>query len=104
MLKEALPCLDIFEAVTVGDIDRVQALLDQSKNTACHSADGFTPLHYAAFFNQPQIAQLLMANASDVNAVADNESRVRPLHRAAASRAFEVVQIILAGGSDPNAS
>lgn len=59
------------------------------------SADGFTPLHWAAFCNRSEVARQLIDHGADVNAVAENDSRVRPLHGAAASGANKVVSRLL---------
>ena len=45
----------------MGDIERLRTLLDADPSLAnAWSDDGFTPLHFAAFFNQPKAAQLLL--------------------------------------------
>lgn len=103
LIREALPELDIFEAVSLGDLDRVQELLDSSESVASHSGDGFTPLHLASFFKQVEIVRLLISHGADVNAAAENASCVRPLHSAAASQSIEIVRILLENGADPNA-
>ena len=54
LLRNAAGELDIFEAATLGDVPRLQALLAKDPGMAtAFSNDGFTPLHLAAFFAQP---------------------------------------------------
>jgi uncharacterized protein len=49
--------LDIFEATASGRAQLVSEILDRDPAQAkTWSADGFTPLHFACFFNQPPIA------------------------------------------------
>src|SRR5690349_20095362 len=53
--------LDIFETVAAGRAEAVSAALDHDPaQTKSWSADGFTPLHFAAFFAQPAIARELV--------------------------------------------
>ena len=60
-------------------------------------------MHFAAFFNRPDVAALLIARGADVDAVTRNPMRVRPLHSAATVRASAIVAALLAHGADPNA-
>lgn len=103
-LLGAAPPLDLFDAVAAGRDDRVAALLDADPAAACAwSPDGFTALHFAAFFDQPAAAAMLIARGADVDAVARNPMRVRPLHSAATARAIAVLAQLLERGADPNA-
>jgi ankyrin repeat protein len=96
--------LDVFEAAALGDAARLRELLDaDSKLAQARSDDDFTALHYAAFFDGPETALLLVEHGADVNAFADNELGVHPLNSAAAARRPEVAAILLEHGADPNA-
>ena len=96
--------LDIFEAAATGDVAQVQGLIAGNRDMLSQfSADGFTPLHLAAFFKHIGVVRLLLANGADVDAVARNKSAVRPIHSAAATRDARVVHVILAAGADPDA-
>ena len=58
VLRPAVGELDVFEAATLGDVPRLRALLASDPGLAkAFSADGFTALHLAAFFAQPEAAE-----------------------------------------------
>ncbi len=103
LLLAAKSDLDIFEATAAGKADRVSAVLAQDANAAkSWSADGFTALHFAAFFNRPEIAGILIRKGADVAAVARNPMKVMPLHSAAAAHSGEIVRLLLESGAPPN--
>ena len=96
--------LDIFEAVASGRDERVSEILDRDPSQAkSWSADGFTPLHFAAFFNQPGIALELVRHGADVGIASMNPMEVAPIHSAAAARANQIVQLLLENGAAVNA-
>jgi ankyrin repeat protein len=97
--------LDIHEASSLGRAERVRELLTADPSLATsRSADGFTPLHYAAFFGTAEVAAVLLDHGADPSAVAENEMRVQPLHSAAAVDAHETARLLLDAGADPNAT
>ncbi len=96
--------LDIHEASSLGRAERVRELLGSDPTLATRrSSDGFTPLHYAAFFGTAETAAVLLEHGADPSAVAENEMRVQPLHSAAAVNANETARLLLDAGADPNA-
>ena len=96
--------LTIFEAASLGRVERVTALLaEQPDLVHATSPDGFQPLGYAAFFGQPAVADLLLAHGADPNSPSRNTMRVCPLHSATASGQLGIVRSLLAAGADPNA-
>jgi ankyrin repeat protein len=96
--------LDVFEAATVGDVDRLRELLDEDPELArARSVDDGTALHFAAFFNQPATAELLLERGAELEAVASTFGNVRPLHSAAAADNTKTVIALLEAGADPNA-
>ncbi len=105
LLKALGKDLDIFEAAAVGRAERVAKLLDRDSSLAeAWSPDGFTPLHLAAFFGQPEAARVLLDRGAEVNAVSRNRMHVMPLHSAAASVRRAVVEVLLEHGADVNAA
>lgn len=100
----AEPRLDVFDAAAVGAIDRLAKLVAGAPELAgAWSADGFTPLHLAAFFGQAEAVQLLLDHDSPVHAVSRNAMEVQPLHAAVAGRNRKGVELLLAAGADPDA-
>ncbi|GEO06247.1 hypothetical protein AAE02nite_39110 [Adhaeribacter aerolatus] len=99
------PDITIHEAAATGQLATVEKHL-QEDQTAVNalSADGFTPLGLACFFNQPELAKLLIENGADVNAPSQNGLRVSPIHSAVAARNTELVKFLVDHGADINAT
>jgi uncharacterized protein len=96
--------LDVFEASALGEVDRLRELLESDRSLARKRAeDDFTALHYAAFFDGPEAARLLIKEGADVDAFADNELGVHVLNSAVAAGHNETAQLLLEHGADPNA-
>jgi len=95
--------LDIFEATALGHLDHLRDLGRDFGAVNSLSADGFTALHFACFFGQPESARLLIENGAAVNAVAANAMRVMPLHSAASARNLEAARLLLEHGAQVNA-
>ena len=95
---------DVFSAAVVGNTDRLSELLAHDRSLATsYSADGWTPLHLAAFFGSRGAAEVLMAAGANVNARSRNAMQNAPLHAAAAGKSLEVARLLVANGADVNA-
>jgi uncharacterized protein len=99
------PKLDIFSlsiagrvADTLAEIDRDPALLET------HSGDGWTPLHLAAFFGYPELANALLNRGAPVDSRSTNAMKNTPLHAASAGGRLELVELLLKRGANPNAT
>ena len=105
-ILDANPPLDVFDTAAVGRTRGLEELLDGEPSLAtAWSADGFTPLHLAAFFGQEDAGTILLERGAEVNLVARNENiRVTPLHSAAARSHAGIVKLLLEHGADPNAA
>ncbi len=104
LLRRAVGQLDVFEAAAVGDTLRLHSLLQEQPEVVCtFSPDGFTALHFAAFFSQPAAAEELLNNGADPNAVASNGTKLAVINSAAASGNAEVVKMLLREGANPDA-
>jgi ankyrin repeat protein len=96
--------LDIFEAASLGRSDLVEDLVSGDPRLAnARSGDGFTPLHFAAFFGQESVARVLLEHHADAGAVANNAMQVMPLHSAAAGRNLAIARALLEHGAPVNA-
>jgi ankyrin repeat protein len=96
--------LDIFEATALGRLDRLkQCLRDDPSAIDSRSKDGFTALHFACFFGQPEAARLLIESGAAVDAVAANPSQVMPLHSAASARNLKAARLLLEHRAPVNA-
>ena len=106
-IAAALPELDVFEAAALGRIERLHELLAADPGLArARSTDGFTALHYPAFFGRGEAAAAataLLAAGADVNARSDNAFSVLPIHSAVAGGHDAVVAVLVDAGADVNA-
>jgi ankyrin repeat protein len=98
------PSLDIFNLAVAGrtaevlrELDRDPALLET------HSSDGWTPLHLAVFFAQPQLAAALIERGANIESRSTNAMKNTPLHAAAAGGSTQLVDLLLKHGADVNA-
>jgi ankyrin repeat protein len=98
-----LPALDVFEAAALDRAAAVRQLLaaDPGLATAWY-ADGFTALHFAAFFGGGGSASALLGAGADPNLRSRNDFAVMPLHSAVAGRHADVAVALLDAGADPN--
>ena len=104
-LLAADPELDVFEAAALGYVDRLrERLMDDPGAAASFSPDGFTALHFAAFFGKAEAAKVLLEHGASVDVYTRNPFANQPLHAAAAGRHIEVCRVLLAAGADVNAA
>ena len=91
--------LDIFEATALGRLDRLKEHLRDTAAINSRSKDGFTALHFACFFGQPEAARLLLESGAAADAIAANPTHVMPLHSAATARNLEAARLLLERGA-----
>jgi uncharacterized protein len=98
--------LDVFEAAALGDAERLEELLREEPGLPrAWSPDGFTPLHYAAFFGSPEAIRVLVATGADLEAPSRNQEfapEAHPLHSAVAAGRIDNVEALLEAGAEPN--
>ncbi|MGC2195310.1 MAG: ankyrin repeat domain-containing protein [Terriglobales bacterium] len=103
VLRAGHPDLDVFEATSLGRPDLVEELVSRDPRLAnARSGDGFTPLHFAAFFGHDSVARMLLEHHADAGAVASNPMQVTKLHSAAAGRNLAIVRALLEHGAPVN--
>jgi uncharacterized protein len=95
--------LDVFEAAALGEVDRLREILDAELPSAtAYSGDGFTALHFAAFFGQPEAAGLLLERGAEVDAFGRGWMTGTALHSAVSRLQSDVVRILLEAGASPD--
>jgi ankyrin repeat protein len=98
------PALTFGEAVGLGDIDRVKAMLAADPSLLrSRTPDGFPAAGLAIFFGHGALARWLIEQGADVSEPADNPMKVAPVHAAAAACDRETMALLLARGADANA-
>jgi ankyrin repeat protein len=99
--------LDVFDAAALARAPRVRALVAVDPELAtARTADGFTALHYPAFFggdDAAEVAKVLIDAGADVNARSENDFSVLPIHSAVAGGHDDVALVLIDGGADVNA-
>lgn len=104
LLRQAGLPLDVFEAASLGASDSLSRLVAaQPAVVTAYSADGFTALHFAAFFSQAEAGKFLLEHGAEVTAVAKNPTLVMPLHSAVSSNNVEMTRALIERGAPVNA-
>ncbi len=105
LLKRYKTSLTIYEAVCTGEFDIVSELIEQRPEWInIPSADGFSILGYACFFNQLFIATYLVEEkGANVNLASSNRFKVAPIHSACAIGSEPLARLLLDNGADVNA-
>ena len=97
--------LDVFEATLAARADLVRGHLERNPELArAWTQDGYTALHYAAFFGGGGAAEALIDAGADLEAVSRNGMRVRPLNSAAAGGHGDVSRLLVERGADVHAA
>jgi uncharacterized protein len=98
--------LDVLETAALGDARLEQLLGEDPEGARMWSPDGFTALHYAAFFGSPEAVRALVAAGADLEARSTNQEfapEATPLHSAVAAGRMDNAEVLLEAGADPNA-
>ena len=102
-VRRRVDALDIFEAAAFGDVDRLTELLGAEPSlVTSYSGDGFTALHFAAFFGRYEAAALLIERGAEVDAFGRGWMTGTAMHSAASRLQSDVVRILLEAGANPN--
>ena len=87
------------DAARRADWGVVRALVEQGADVTVRQGDGATALHWAAYWDQVELADLLIGVGADVNAA--NDLGVTPLWAAAENRSAAMVERLLDAGGEP---
>ncbi len=99
----AATAADLFGAIQEGDVDAVIEAVGADRDCVkLRSRSGMTPLHYAACYNQLEIAWRLVEAGADVNATA-TKHELTPAHCAADKNAVDVLRFLISKGADVDA-
>jgi uncharacterized protein len=102
-VKRQVDELDVFEAAAFGDVDRLTELVsDEPSLVTTYSGDGFTALHFAAFFGRYEAAALLIERGAEVDAFGRGWMTGTAMHSAVSRLQSDVVRILLEAGANPN--
>ena len=92
---------EMFTAVVQGNIEKVEQLVEADSTHALKKdARGFSPIHFAANFNQLEIIKLLIENGADINELGPFDRQ--PVHWAAATKSIDVLKWLHKLGADLN--
>jgi ankyrin repeat protein len=104
LLVDRGAALDVFDVAAAGDAVRLRRMIASDAALAqSFSADGWTPLHLAAFFGHPECAAALLDAGAKVNERSTNAMHNMPIHAAAAGRRTELVRLLIERGAYVNA-
>ena len=91
----------IFEAAAFGrTVELDKALTEDNKES--FSADGFQPLHLAAFFGRQEALKMLLGRRVGLNTISQNSFGVAPLHSALANGHESIARELVYEGADVN--
>lgn len=99
-LVAAASNLPLVDAVKAKNRSSVRALLQRRIDVNAHQADGTTALHWAAYQDDLEIAELLVGTGADVKA--SNRYGVTPLSLACTNGNAALIELLLKAGADPN--
>ena len=96
----APPEAPLADAAKRADLATVQTLLQQGADVDAPQGDGSTALHWASYWDNREIAALLIRAGTDVDAT--NDLGVTPLWAACENGSSAMVSILLEAGGDPD--
>ncbi len=94
--------LRLVEAASRGDRKAVRSLLQEQVDVNLAQGDGMSALHWAAHWNDLEMAALLIGAGANVNAA--NDYGVTPLSEACTNRSDALVTKLLQAGADASAT
>jgi len=89
------------DAAKAGDLANVRALLKDKVNVNEAQGDGMTPLHWAVYANNFDVAQLLVQAGANVKAVTRLDAST-PLLMAATNGNVQIMELLIKAGAEVN--
>ena len=80
------------------NLNLVRDLIVLGANLDWQNNDGWTALHWCAYFNHPEIAKMLLDAGADVNI--QDEDGYTALHVSAFNNRIEITQVLIDAGAD----
>lgn len=100
-----LPSLDVFEAAALGALEAlIERCEEDAASIAAYSDDGWTPLHFAAYYGNTACLKDLVRRGADLEARARNGTAATPLLSACAGNHTDAAQALVTAGADVNAA
>jgi uncharacterized protein len=97
------PELDLFEASALGDLERLQTIVNHdAASVSSYSPDGFTALALAAYLGQRESVEYLVEKGADLNAIARNETGYTALTGAVSQNHNEITKVLVKNGAQVN--
>ncbi len=94
---------DLFEAASLGDVDRIRAILAKAPaRLGGQSFDGWPALHLAAHYGRLKAMEALLGAGADPRALSTNPLRNTALHAALAGGQTEAAERLLDAGIPVN--
>ncbi|MBI4471208.1 MAG: ankyrin repeat domain-containing protein [Acidobacteria bacterium] len=91
------------DAAMKGDKNAVKTLLQQKVDVNAAQGDGSTALHWAAYRDDVELAQLLIAAGANLNATT-RLGEMTPLFMASKNGSAAMIDLLLKAGADPNSA
>lgn len=91
---------DIFEAIEKNDLVAVKDFIARGININGRNSKGSTPLHFAAFYSNSTMVELLVAHGSAIDA--ENNEGLTPLYFSVQEGKRKVVEFLLSRGAEIN--
>ncbi len=90
----------LHDAVSLGDLQKVQNLLEKGYDINAENEYGYTVLYFATVLEKPDVVKFLIAKGADVNAISSGHG-VTALHSTIGWQNL-IMEILLEHGANPN--
>ena len=91
--------MDLYEAVSVGNQERIRSLIEQGINKDKENSDGWTPFRLASYYGHLDVLQYLVEQSASLEK-ANNVYGYTPLITAAYEGRLEIARYLLEQGAD----